>query len=184
MAKKETKLLTHVARGITFGDTSNSAVRNILTEISKELYGKVTEDQMRKTMEEHFNWKCPYTGRDLRASIAAKDGSYAADHIYPQNQDWCGLNVQGNLVLVDKEANNAKKGLDIETFLRTDTTVLHDVDNGMTREERLDAIKAFQNALGYEPILIRDVIKPLMQDRYKIVREEQEKCIQDAMAKL
>ena len=185
MAKKEeTRLLTHVARGITFGDTSNSAVRNILTEISKEIYGKVTEKLMRKTMEEYFDWKCPYTGRDLRASIAARDGSYAADHIYPQNQDWCGLNVQGNLVLVDKDANNAKTGLDVETFLKTDTKVLNDIDNGKTREERLAAIKEFQSKLGYDPELIREVIKPLLQERYKTMREEQEKCIHDAMDKL
>lgn len=187
MAKKKDdkmNLLTKVATGVAFGDTANSAVRNILTEISKELYGRITREQMCETMEEDFAWKCPYTGRDLRNSIEDRDGSYAADHIYPQNRDWCGLNVQGNLVLVDKDANNAKKGLDVETFLLTDTKVLHDIDNGMTRQERLDAIRAFQKKRGYNPKRIRDVVRPIMEERYKIIREEQEACIRDVMAKL
>ena len=181
--KREVKLLTHVARGVAFGDTSNSAVRNILTEISKELYGQISEDQMRATMD-FFNWKCPYTGRDLSNSIASGDGSYAADHIYPQNQDWCGLNVQGNLVIVDKAANAAKRGLDVETFLFTDTEVLNDIDNGKTRQERLDKIKEFQAKFQYDPDLIRKIVRPLMEERYRIVREEQEACIRDVMVKL
>ena len=174
-------LLTKVATGVAFGDTSNSAVRNILTEISKELYGRITNDKMHETME-FFEWKCPYTGADMHVLI--EKGDYATDHIYPQNQDWCGLNVQGNLVLVDKRANNAKKGLDVETFLRTDTLVLHDIDNGKTRQERLDKIRAFQTKFCYDPERICKVVHPLMEKRYKQVREEQEAYIRDVMAKL
>ena len=184
MAKKKDDkidLLTKVATGVAFGDTSNSAVRNILTEISKELYGRISNDQMHETME-FFEWKCPYTGVDMHALISK--GDYATDHIYPQNQDWCGLNVQGNLILVDKSANNAKKGLDVETFLLTDTKVLSDIDNGKTRQERLDKIRAFQTKFKYEPERIRKVVRPLMEERYKIIREEQESCIRDVLAKL
>ena len=112
--------LTRAAKGIPFGSVSNTAVRNILTELSKKLMGGIKEIEMEDTLRE-FGWRCPYTGRDLRASIAAKDGSYVTDHIYPQNQQWCGLNVKGNLVYVDARANEAKLDQDIKTFLLTDT---------------------------------------------------------------
>ena len=184
--KKDTRknLLTKVAKGIAFGDTSNSAVRNILTEISKELYGRVTNDQMYYTLD-FFEWRCPYTGKDLRPLIEGDLGGYAADHIYPQNRDWCGLNVQGNLVFVDKKANSAKTGLDIETFLLTDTKALTDIDEcGRTREQRLEKIREFQADRKYDPELIRDVVRPMMEYRYKQVREEQESWISDVMAKL
>lgn len=182
--KKDDKLelRTKVATGVAFGDTSNSAIRNILTEISKELYGSITNDQLHETME-FFHWKCPYTGEDLKPLIENGLGGYAADHIYPQNQNWCGLNVQGNLVLVSAEANSAKRGLDVETFLLTDTKALKDLDRSI-RQERLDNIRAFQAKFHYDPMRIRDVVRPIMEERYKIVREEQEACIRDVMAKL
>ena len=110
-------LLTKVVTGVTFGDVSNQAIRNILTEISKSICGKFTEQDMEDTLD-YFDWKCPYTGRDLRQSIEKKDGSYAADHIYPQNKEWCGLNVKGNLIIVDKKANTQKHNKDIETFFK------------------------------------------------------------------
>lgn len=185
MAKKKDDkldLLTKVATGVAFGDTSNSAVRNILTEISKELYGRISNDQMHETME-FFEWKCPYTGEDLRPLIENGRGGYASDHIYPQNQSWCGLNVQGNLVLVTEAANNAKRGLDVETFLRTDTKVLKDLDISI-RQERINKIIAFQTKFHYDPEKVRMVIQPLMEERYRDIRNEQEKYIQDAMAKL
>ena len=57
-------LLTKVAKGVAFGDVSNQAVRNILTELSKTIYGGITEQEMEDTMA-FFDWKCPYTGRPL-----------------------------------------------------------------------------------------------------------------------
>ena len=180
---KKINLLTKVAKGVAFGDTSNSAVRNILTQISKELYGKLSEDMMKKTLD-FFEWRCPYTGVDLKPLIDAGTG-YAADHIYPQNQEWCGLNVQGNLILVTKESNSAKKGLDVETFLLTDTKELTDIDeNGKTRQERLDKIREFQTEFNYDPELIRKVVRPMMEERYKLIREEQEECIKRVLLKL
>ena len=181
--KKKIKLLTKVASGVAFGDTSNSAVRNILTQISKELYGKLREDMMEETLD-FFDWRCPYTGVELKPLIDAGTG-YAADHIYPQNREWCGLNVQGNLILVTKESNSAKKGLDVETFLLTDTKVLTDIDKvGRSRKERLDKIRVFQKKFKYDPQLIREIVRPMMEERYKLVREEQEECIKRVLLKL
>lgn len=172
-------ILTKVAKGVAYGDVSNQAVRNILTEISKRISGTFTEQEMYDTLD-YFDWKCPYTGRDLKKSIADKDGSYTTDHIYPQNKDGCGLNVMGNLVFVDKKANNAKKGLDAETFLLTDTKVLGGLDM-KTRQARLQKIKDFQKDCKYDPERIRCIVSKMMNDHYDRVRKEQEACITNTL---
>ena len=43
-------LLTKVASGVAYGDVSNQAIRNILTEISKCVGGKFTEHEMEETL--------------------------------------------------------------------------------------------------------------------------------------
>ncbi len=179
---KERKMLTHASRGVAYGDTSNSSVRNILTELSRSLYGGITEQEMRDTVEIDFGWECPYTGRNLKKSYEDADGTYDTDHIYPQNREWCGLNVKGNLVLVDKEANNAKKGMDIDAFMLTDSEfwTKRGIDKA-TRIERLRKIKAFQSKCGYDPEKIRAVVSPILNLRYDEVRAEQEKYIKDTL---
>lgn len=172
-------LLTKVASGVAFGDVSNQAIRNILTELSKSIGGKFTEQQMEDTLN-YFDWKCPYTGRDLRQSLMNKDGSYVTDHIYPQNKEWCGLNVKGNLIIVDKKANDKKHDRDIETFLLNDTAILGKIDL-KTRQNRLQKIKDFQKKCGYNPEQIRDIVSPILKARYNELRVEQEKCIQHTL---
>lgn len=168
-------LLTKVAKGVAFGDVSNQGVRNVLTEISKKTGGKFTEQEMYDTLD-YFDWKCPYTGRDLRKSIESEDGSYATDHIYPQNKDLCGLNVKGNLIIVDKKANAAKKSMSIEDFLLTDEKVLGTLDK-KTRGERLQKIKDFQTECGYDPEKIKNIVSTIMVSHYDEIRELQERCI-------
>jgi CRISPR/Cas system Type II protein with McrA/HNH and RuvC-like nuclease domain len=174
--------ITHVARGITFGDVSNQSVRNILSEISKEIFGKFTDTQMEETME-YFGWCCPYTGRYLKDEYYNGTGNYATDHIYPQNRVWCGLNVKGNLVLVDKHANNKKGDQSVDEFLLYDTDALGCLDDA-TRQARLQKIKDFQAKAGYEAQKIKDSISHLMQARYAKVKEDQELCITDALSAL
>ncbi len=177
-------MLTKVAKGVAFGDVSNHSIRNILTEISKAIGGNFTEQEMEDTLD-YFNWKCPYTGRDLRKSIKDQDGTYATDHIYPQNKEWCGLNIKGNLIFVDKKANQAKHDKDVKTFLLNDTKVLTDIDpNGYTRQDRLDKIEAFQKACGYDPVQIRNTLKPFLQSCYDDIRKKQEDSINDALNQL
>ena len=94
--------LSKAAKGVAFGDVSNAAIRNILTEISKIFYNDFTQADMEETMDKYFGWCCPYTGKYLKDEYDKRTGNYATDHIYPQNKEWCGLNVKGNLVLVDK----------------------------------------------------------------------------------
>lgn len=175
------KLLTKVAKGVAFGDVSNQAVRNVLTELSKRLYGGITETEMEDTME-FFNWECPYTGRNLKKSIMDSDGSCATDHIYPQNRDWCGLNVKGNLVIVDRKANSAKGGMDIETFMKTDSDFWSNLGIDLpTRLARLQKIKDFQKNCGYDPEKIKTEISAFLDNYYDYIRDEQEKCIKDAL---
>lgn len=174
-------LLTKVAKGVAYGDVSNSSIRNILTEISKRISGRFTEQEMYDTLE-FFNWRCPYTGKDLKPLIENNLGGYAADHVYPQNRIWCGLNVKGNLIIVDKVANGRKRDLDVETFLLKDTKVITDLDElGRTRQERLDKIKEFQALCGYDPDKIRREISVLLSKRYDELRAEQEKCIDESL---
>ena len=181
MMKNSHKLLTKVAKGIAYGDVSNASVRNILTEISKRIAGNFTEQEMYDTLD-FFDWRCPYTGKDLRPLIENNLGGYVTDHVYPQNKDWCGLNVKGNLLIVDNDANSKKHNQDVETFLLTDTSVLRDLDEiGQTRQERLDKIKEFQKICGYDPERIRKIVSPIMEARYNEIRSEQEHCIANAL---
>jgi hypothetical protein len=178
MAKK-TNRLTKVAKGIAFGDVSNIAVRNILTQISKALYNDFTDEDMEKTME-YFDWCCPYTGDYLKADYDAKNGNYATDHIYPQNRIWCGLNVKGNLILVSKKANVKKASQSVKDFLLNDKDVLGDLDDKI-RYERLAKIDAFQKTCGYDAEIIKNTISDMMKKRYEEVRRDQEVCIENAL---
>ena len=179
------KLLTKVAKGVAFGDVSNQAVRNILTELSKTLYGGITEQEMNDTMEIEFGWRCPYTGRDLKASVLAKDGTYVADHIYPQNRDGCGLNVKGNLILVDKRANSEKGKMDVKTFLEKDSDYWSELGiDKPTRMARLKKIQDFQKKCGYDPDRIRAVVSSMMQAHYDAIRVVQENAIDKALEEL
>lgn len=179
------KLLTKVAKGVAFGDVSNQAVRNILTELSKKLYGGITEQEMYDTMENEFDWKCPYTGRDLKASVMAKDGTYATDHIYPQNRIDCGLNVKGNLIIVDKKANAEKDKMNVKTFMEEDSDFWTNLGvDKSTRMVRLKKIQDFQKKCGYDPEQIRIAVSSLMQEHYDAVRVAQEKMIDKSLSEL
>ena len=175
----KTSTLTKVAKGVAFGDVSNIAVRNILTQLSKELYGDFTDEQMKRTME-YFDWCCPYTGVYLKDDYDARNGNYATDHIYPQNRTWCGLNVMGNLIFVSKKANAKKSSQSVDDFLLNDTDVLEDLEEAI-RNERLQKIKTFQEENGYDPEIIKNTISGIMKKRYDEVRSEQEACIENVL---
>ena len=177
-------LLTKVAKGVAFGDVSNQSVRNILTELSKSLYGGITEIEMEDTMV-FFNWECPYTGMPLKKEIENKTGNYATDHIYPQNREGCGLNVKGNLIIVSKEANKAKRGLSLKEFMENDSDFWTKLGiDKPTRMARLKKIEDFQKKCGYDPDKIRREIAPLLDVYYAHIRDEQEKCIKNLLGVL
>lgn len=174
-------LLTKVATGVAFGDVSNVAVRNVLTEISKSVFGGITEQEMEDTMA-FFDWKCPYTGRELKDAVDKKDGTYATDHLYSQNREWCGLNVKGNLIIVDRKANSAKGGMDVKTFMETDSDFWRDLGvDKATRLARLEKIEEFQAACGYDPHKVRSTVSPLLVAYYDEVRVCQERMIAECL---
>ena len=161
--------LSKVAKGIAFGDVSNATIRNILTQIGDQVYGKFTLQDLADTID-FFDGKCPYTGEDLETI------EVATDHIVPQNREHCGLNVKGNLVLVSKKANGAKSGDTVEYFLLNDTKALGSTPMSV-RQERLQKIKDFQKLCGYDPDTIKSKISPELNRIYDEIRLEQEKRI-------
>lgn len=173
------KIRTKAARGIEFGDVSNSAVRNILNEISKQVYGKITKEDIVSILE-YFDWKCPYTGRDLRDDIEQGINSYETDHIVPQNRDGCGLNIKGNLIIVDKKANSKKSKRTVEEFLLFDEEILKGVAEPV-RKARLQKIRDYQADNGYNPDAISKALAPYLNKIYDDVRAEQEKRVDEAI---
>lgn len=171
--------LPKAAKGFEFGDVSNQALRNILTGISRKIFGKVTQQDMEDALD-FFGGKCPYTGKDLRQAVDNHTGEYAVDHIVPQNKEHCGLNVMGNLVFVDKTANNKKGNKTVEEFLLNDQTVLKGTPMSV-RQARLDKIKEFQRKYNYDPENIQKVLSPYLSKLYDEIRKEQEDRIDEAV---
>ncbi len=141
-------LKSKAARGIYSGDVANSSVGKFLREIGNNYSDKIDETYLQETLE-FFKYKCPYTGKDLRK--LTKD-QIVIDHIVPINKDYCGLNVRGNLVLVDKIANNNKGGKSIEEYFNK-----YDVKDS---KQKLVKIKQFQKKYNYNPEKIKKIIQP------------------------
>ena len=171
--------LPKAARGFEYGDVSNQALRNILTGVSRKIYGKVTQQDMQDAFD-FFEGKCPYTGKDLRSAVMNHTGEYAIDHIVPQNKECCGLNVMGNLIFVDKIANSKKNNQTVEDFLLNDQTVLAGTPMSV-RKARLDKIKEFQKKYKYDPVAIQKLLSPYLSNLYDEIRVEQEKRIDEAV---
>ncbi len=174
--KKVIQRMPHAAKGIAFGDVSNSAVRNILSEISAKLYGKVNIKSLEET-EEFFGWCCPYTGKYLKDEIEKGSGKAQCDHIVSQNQDHAGLNVIGNLVYVDRDANRDKKDRGFEEF------ILSDAIEGTLQEKqaRIDKIKEWQKRCHYAPDGFEAVLSDRLREIYDEVRKTQERYIAEVL---
>lgn len=172
-AGKSTKGLS-IARKYT-ADVANTAVRNILTMLS--VYkGEITASEMDAT-NKYFNYKCPYTGKDLSAAIANRlngipDPSIAIDHIVPQNRDHCGLNIYGNLVWVDSKANSRKSGKNYKEFLLKDKEIARTATPAEI-QARIDAIEAFQRHSGYDPAAIASIVSSMLKAHYDAVQQSQ-----------
>lgn len=149
-------------------DVANSSVRNILTMLS--IYkGEITASEMDET-NKFFDYKCPYTGRDLSAAIKNRlagipDNSIDIDHVVPQNRLYCGLNVYGNLIWADSKANSRKSGKDYKEFLLTDK-VIASTATPAEIQARIDKIEAFQRHSGYDAEAIAKTISPLLSKHY------------------
>ncbi len=167
------------AKGTQKGDAANIAVRNILTELSGTLFHQITQEELFET-EKYFGWKCPYTGKDLKEAI--EKGEAQLDHIVPQNKDYCGLNIKGNLIYVDKTANAKKSTKNYDDFIRNNIEVIN--DSQQIREERIQKIKNWQKQCGYDSKALREELSPLVQNVYKQVQENQSMFIADLTQKV
>ena len=157
-------------------DVANISIRNILTMLS--IYkGEITPDEMDAT-NVFFNYRCPYTGRDLTAAIKNRlcgipDASIAIDHIVPQNREFCGLNIYGNLVWTDSAANNRKGGKKTyKEFLLTDK-IIASTSTPAQIQARIDKIEDFQRYSGYASLDIAKKISPLLNDCYEDIQSRQ-----------
>ncbi len=170
-------LLTKAGKGLTVNDVANSSIRNILGKLMK-----IEESELKET-EEHFGWKCPYTGQDLRERIEKKE-DVVLDHIVPQNKDYCGLNVKGNLIYVDKTANSKKGTKTVEEFLIDDKAGFFSDTPMEVREERLAKIKAFQKKCGYDPEGVQRKLAAKLEEVYREIANNQNILIKDIMTLL
>ena len=159
MKNKEliSKFKTKAIRGIEYGDVSNSAIRNILTVVSRESFHKITEQELLDTYN-YFDGRCPYTNKKLIECTEV-----AIDHIVPINKDECGLNVYGNVVIVEKIANSKKNKMNIDDFMLKHPYINVDLK---TRKTRLKKIKEFQKSCGYKPDEIKLKIHPILEEYY------------------
>lgn len=172
--RKSKKGLSKAGKGLHTGDVANSAVRFVLSTISVYL-GDVSADDMEEAAK-FFDYKCPYTGRDLKQEImdkrAGKDApDIVLDHIVSQNKDHCGLNVKGNLIWVDKKANGFKSKASFEDFIRKNKKIAATPDE---REARINKIKAFQKESGYDPVAVAAAISPMLNDLYGKIQNDLE----------
>lgn len=124
-------------------DVANLFIRCLLCDISPS-FGTFTDEQERQTLE-YFDYKCPYTGENIREAHA--QGRCDLDHIIGHNRQDCGLHMYGNLVLTKKGTNARKSSMDFERFIRTKTD-----GTEAEKRERIDKIKRFMDESGYASI--------------------------------
>ena len=144
-------------------DVSNLFIRCLLCDISLS-FGVFSDEQQRQTLE-YFDYKCPYTGEDIREAFG--QGKCDLDHIIGHNRQDCGLHVYGNLVLTKKGTNASKSSMDFERFIRTKTN-----GTDAEKQERIDKIKRFMDESGYARIhqSCVETIQAFAQEEYdKIV---------------
>jgi hypothetical protein len=94
------------------------------------------------------------------------------DHIVPQNRVDCGLNVKGNLVWADKEANGRKGDKSFEEFILTDDEIVR-TSTLAERQARVQKIKSFQKSCNYDPIKIAQVVSPMLEKIYNNIQLSQ-----------
>ena len=145
-------------------DVANLFIRCLLCDISPS-FGTFTDEQECQTLE-YFDYKCPYTGEDLREALAQRRCDL--DHIIGHNRQDCGLHMYGNLVVTKKGINARKSSMDFERFIRTKTN-----GTNTEKQERIDKIKRFMDESGYARIHRANIetIRAFAQEEYDRIVE-------------
>ena len=145
-------------------DVANDFIRCLLCDISPS-FGTFTDEQKIQTLE-YFDYKCPYTGEDIREAYAHRGCDL--DHVIGHNRRDCGLHIYGNLVFTKKGTNASKSSMDFESFIRTETE-----GTDAEKQARIDKIKRFMEESGYANIhrLYAESIKAFAQEKYDNIIE-------------
>lgn len=173
--KISVKNLSSAAKGKQTADVANASIRNILTLVSRYM-GYVTAADVFDA-NRFFGYRCPYTGEDLTAAVqnrekGIKDPRVEIDHIVPQNEKDCGLNVKGNLIWVSAKVNHDKSNMSYEEFINTYPPILATTTQA-ERDARIAAIRNYQAMCGYDPDSIRKTVGSMLQERYVQVQKQQ-----------
>ena len=116
------------------GDAANVFIRVILSDASSIL-GGLTEEQWEETLA-FFGHRCAYSGTPFKkGSIKIEHG-----HPIPQNREWCGLHLYGNVVPATPDAIQLKGGKHYAEFLG---------DGGVRNLKRKQRIDQFLRESGY-----------------------------------
>lgn len=154
------------------GDVANAFVRCMLCDLSS-CVGTFSEEEQRATLE-FFDYKCPYTGDDIREKY--ESGDCELDHLIPQNRASCGLHVYGNLVYTTPSVNRKKRDLPFDRF------ILEKTDGSIEEKQaRIEKIKRFVEESGYKAKVSHlEDIKTYCQTRYQEVQD----LLQDAKRRI
>ena len=146
-------------------DVANLYVRNVLCDLS-EAMGSFSEEELKKTLK-FFNYKCPYTGEDLRELVEHK--KYELDHLIPQNREGCGLHLYGNVVPISHDTNSKKSKKKFEDFIRNNT-----IGTKEEKEARIRKIKEFQEKSGFNKKFLP--VEAKIKDYCKRKYQSQNQC--------
>lgn len=166
-------LKTKAARGMHKADVANNAIRNILSNFSV-----ITEEDIYAS-EKFFDWKCPYTGRDLKDDILSGKPTVELDHIVGINRFECGINVVGNLIYSDKTANREKGKMSYIDYINSLPGL-----SPKEKKERIDKINKFQKHFKYNPDEIKIKLQPTLEKIYKEVEDNQDNYLKLCKSKI
>lgn len=150
--------------GFHDSNVANAAIRNVLSELSKE---KPDAEYFMESIT-FFENKCPYTGEPFKSL-----DDIQIDHIVPANKEYCGLSVKGNLVFVTKSANYRKGTKDYKKFING----LDGVEKS-EKTKRINKIKAFQRKYHYNPDEVARKLKKELKDYYEEIKNKQSAFIE------
>ena len=164
-------LVTKSCKPTHFGNAKNAAVRNLLGKVSDELFERI-DDKYLLEAAEYFDYKCPYSIKDISRIKAYDKKNIDADHLIPANKEHLGLTIKGNILLVDHDANNKKNGQPVDEFILENAFFASLTPK--EKKERLAKIKKFQNEYYYDTTEINVVLKKFV-DEYVAELEEFQK---------
>ncbi len=156
-------------------EVAESFVKCMLSDISEHL-GYFTKDELDRTVR-YFDYKCPYTGQDIRQSFYHDD--YVIDYLIPMDISSWGLHLYGNIIVTTREVLKRKRRNFFENF------IYHCTEG--TEEERIQRIEKIRNfqepyLFHYRKIQKNEALKELCKSKYNSILEQLEKLESDYLS--